>query len=54
MPCKRVFLSIGAPLRNLEGIRLLWLFEGKVVYLGSSLDPEDIKNLENMVLRRKP
>jgi len=29
MPCKRVFLSIGAMLGNLEAIRLLGLFEGK-------------------------
>jgi len=29
MPCKQVSLSIGAPLGNLEGIRLLGLFERK-------------------------
>ena len=29
MACKRVFLSIGAPLGHLEGIRLPGLFEGK-------------------------
>jgi len=29
MPCKQVFLSIGAPLGNLEGIHLTGLFEGK-------------------------
>jgi len=28
MPCKWAFLSIGALLGNLEGIRLLGLFEG--------------------------
>jgi hypothetical protein len=28
-PCKRVSVSIGAPLGNLEGIRLLGLFERK-------------------------
>jgi hypothetical protein len=41
--CKRVSLSIGAPLGNLEGVRLPGLFERKrKVYLGSILDPEDI------------
>ena len=54
MPCKRVFLSIGAPLGNLEGIQLPGFFEGKVAYLGSFLDPGDIKILGNAVLRRKP
>jgi len=49
MSCKRVFLSIGAPLGNLEGIPLPGLFEGKVAYLGSFLDPEDIKILGNLV-----
>jgi hypothetical protein len=40
MPCKRVFLSIAAPLENLEGIRLPELFEGKgVAYLGSFFGP---------------
>ena len=29
MPCTRVFLSIGVPLGNLEGIRLPGLFEGR-------------------------
>jgi len=29
MPCKQVSLSIGAPLRNLEGIRFPGLFERK-------------------------
>jgi hypothetical protein len=29
MPCKRVSLSIGAPLGNLEGICLLGVFERK-------------------------
>jgi hypothetical protein len=29
MPCKRVSLSMGAPLGNLEGIRLPGLFERK-------------------------
>ena len=29
MPCKRASLSIGAPLENLEGIRLSGLFERK-------------------------
>jgi hypothetical protein len=40
MPCKWVSLSIGAPLGNLEGIRLLGLFERKgLVYLVSLLGP---------------
>jgi hypothetical protein len=34
MPCKRVFLSTGAPLENLEAIRLLGLCEKKVAYPG--------------------
>jgi hypothetical protein len=44
MPCKRVYLTIGAPLGNLEGIRLPGLFErqGKHVWV-HFLDPEDIK-----------
>ena len=29
MPCRRVFLSIGAPLGNLEGVRLLGLLREK-------------------------
>ena len=33
MPCKRVSLSIGAPLGNLEGIRLPGLFERKEKYV---------------------
>jgi hypothetical protein len=38
MPCKRVSLSLGAPLGNLEGIRLPGFFEEKrLVYLGSLL-----------------
>ena len=46
MPCKRVSLSIGAPLGNLEGIRLPGLFErkGKHMWVPFS-DPEDIKFL---------
>ena len=40
MSCKRVSLSIEAPLGNLEGIRLQGLFEKKsIVYLGSFLGP---------------
>jgi hypothetical protein len=46
MPCKRVSLSIGALLGNLEGIRLLELFERKGYYIWVPfLDPEDIKIL---------
>jgi hypothetical protein len=37
MPCKRLSLSIGAPLGNLEGIRLPGLWEKRKVYLGSLL-----------------
>jgi len=54
MPCRRVFLSIGAPLGILEDIRLPGFFGGRVVYLGSFSDPEDIKILRNVLLRRKP
>jgi len=40
MPCKRVSLSTGSLLRNLEGVRLQGLFERKEkVYLGSFLGP---------------
>jgi hypothetical protein len=46
MPCKQVSLSIGAPLGNLEGIRLPELFErnGQYIWL-PFLDPEGIKVL---------
>ena len=46
MPCKQVFLFIGAPLGNLEGIHLPGLFErkGKCIWV-PVLDPEDIKIL---------
>jgi len=46
MPCKRVFLSIEAPLGNLERIRLPGLSErkGKHIWV-PFLDPEDIKIL---------
>jgi hypothetical protein len=55
MPCKRVSLSIGAPLGNLEGIRLPGLFEEKGQHIWVPfLDSEDIKILGNVVLRRKP
>jgi hypothetical protein len=44
MPFKRVSLSIGAPLGNLEGIRLPGLFERKGYYIWVPFfDPEDIK-----------
>jgi hypothetical protein len=46
MPYKRVFLSIGAPLGNLEGIRLPGLLEKRGWYIWVPfLDPEDIKIL---------
>jgi hypothetical protein len=55
MPCKWVFLSIGVPLGNLEGIRMPGLSEGKGQHIRVPfLDPEDIKILGNVVLRRKP
>ena len=46
MPCKRVSLSIGAPFKNLNGIRWPGLFErkGKNIWV-SFLDPGDIKTL---------
>jgi hypothetical protein len=46
MPCKRVSLSMGAMLGNLEGVSLLGLFErkGKEICV-PFLDPEDIKVL---------
>jgi len=44
MSCKRVFLSIGAPLGNLEGICLPGLFEVKEQHIWVHFgDPEDIK-----------
>jgi hypothetical protein len=45
MSCKRAAVSIGALLRNLEGVRLLGLLgEKENACLGSFfLDPEDIK-----------
>jgi hypothetical protein len=50
-----IFLSIGAALGNMEGIRLPGLFEGKGQHIWVPfLDPEDIKILGNVVLRRKP
>jgi hypothetical protein len=46
MPCKWVSLSIGALMRNLEGIRLPGLLERKGHYIWAPfLDPEDIKIL---------
>ena len=46
MPCKRISLSVGAPLGNLEGIRLPGLFERKGWYIWVPfLGPEDIKIL---------
>jgi hypothetical protein len=42
LPCKQVSLSIGAPLGNLDGIRLPELFERKGSYVWVPfLDPED-------------
>ena len=55
MPRKRVFLSIGGLLGNLEGIHLPGLFERKGLHIWVPfLDPEDIHILGNAVLRRKP
>jgi len=46
MPCNWVSLSIMALLGNLEGVRLVGLFERKEKYiLVPFLDPEDIKIL---------
>jgi hypothetical protein len=46
MPCKRVSLSLGAPLGNLEGIRVPGLLEKKGEHIRVPfLDPEDIKIL---------
>ena len=42
MPCKRVSLSIGAPLGNLEGIRLLGLFEWKGLYSDTSANEDNL------------
>jgi hypothetical protein len=40
MPCKQVFLSLGVPMGNLEGINLPGVSEEKrIVYLGSFLGP---------------
>jgi len=46
MPCKRVSLSVGAPLGNLNGIRWPGRFErrGKNIWV-RFLDSEDIKTL---------
>jgi len=52
--CKRVSLSIGAPLGNLEGVRLPGLFERKrKVFMGSFFGPrrhEDFKSGGNLEL----
>ena len=46
MSCKRVSLSIKAPLGNLEGIRLPGFFKRKGKYIWVPfVDPEDIKVL---------
>ena len=46
MSCKQVSLSIGAPMGNLDGIRLPGLFERKGKYIWVPfLDPEEIKIL---------
>jgi hypothetical protein len=43
MPCKQVSVSLRASMVNLEGIRLLGLFEKKQKYIRFPfLDPEDI------------
>ena len=52
MPCKRVSLSIGAPLGNMEGIRLPGLFEKKGKYVWVPfLGPEDIEILSLEAIR---
>ena len=54
MPYKRVSLSTGALLGNLEGIRLLGLFEWKGLYSYiwvPFLDPGDIKILNLGAIR---
>ena len=45
MPCRRVFLSIGAPLANLEAVRLRGLLREKKYIWVPCLDPEIIKIL---------
>ena len=46
MPCKRVSLSIGTLLGNLEGVRLPGYLREKKKYIWSPfLDPEDIQIL---------
>jgi hypothetical protein len=46
MPCKWISLSIGAPMGNLEVIRLPGLFEREGKYIRVPfLDPEDINIL---------
>jgi hypothetical protein len=46
MPCKQISLSIGAPMGNLDGIRLLGLFDRKGKYIWVPfLDPKEIKFL---------
>jgi hypothetical protein len=46
MPSKQVFLSIGAPMGNMDGIHLPGLFERKGNYSSVPfLDPEQIKIL---------
>jgi hypothetical protein len=48
IPCKQVSLSLGAPLGNLEGIRLLGLFEKKrIVYPGSFLGPRGYEGIKS-------
>jgi len=52
MSCKRVSLSIGSPLGNLEGIRLPALFERKGKYIWVPyLEPDDIKILSLGAIR---
>jgi hypothetical protein len=50
--CKRVSLSLGAPLGNLEGIRLPGLFEEKkrIVYPGSFLRPRGFYDFKSETL----
>jgi len=43
MPCRRVFLSLGAPLANLKGVRLRGLLREKKFYIRVPfLDPKVI------------
>jgi len=47
--CRRVSLSTGAPVGNLEGVRLPGLLGEKEVYMGSLLGPGGIWAIWNFV-----